>query len=124
MLVKYFFERSRKRKENNIRYNFMRYLSDHLYMQNNNIVAWYKGSFITSKCHEKERFNSAKGVLVCIAKIAGYTYGDIKTKLEERGCQESDKAELFYLYDIAKNKFYLTENDVKNLVISINLIEN
>lgn len=122
MFIKYLIEQSRKRKEYRIRYNFVHYLSDRLYMNDNNIVAWYKGSLITSKCHENEKFNSTKGVLVCIAKIAGYTYKDIRNKLAERECQESDKAELFYLYEIAKKEFYLTENDIKILVTSINLI--
>ena len=123
MCIKYLASQKQKRKEYRVRYQLVHYLSDHLYVNNNNVVVWYKGSFISSKCHEDEEFSYTKGILVCIAKIAGYNYKMIKERLAKRGCQNSDKAELFLLFDIAKEKFYLDENDIKILVTAINLIK-
>lgn len=97
------------------RLQMIEYLSDHCYLVSpaNNIVIWYKDEFFGSQCHKEETFNIKKGLLVCISKIAGYTYNKIKDKLKLRGCENSDSAELFFLYDIAFNSFGLTENDIE-----------
>ena len=100
------------------------YLTNHCYMisPTNNISIWYKNSFFNSKCHKEEIFNIKKGLLVCLSKMAGYNYSDIKEKLLIRGCSDSDKTELFYLYDIVYDAFGISESDVDFLSKNIEIV--
>ena len=104
---------------------FINYFCSHFYVipPDRNIVLWYQDGFIYSQCHKLEEFDSHKGVLVCLSKAAGISYTDIKAKLAKRGCEDSDSAELFYLYDLAKEKFFLDEKDIDMIANSIQKLD-
>jgi hypothetical protein len=104
---------------------FIDYFCSHFYviLPDRNIVLWYRDGFIYSQCHKLEEFDSHKGVLVCLSKAAGVSYTDIKEKLKKRGCEDSDSAELFYLYDLAKEKFFLTEKDIDMIVNNVQKLD-
>lgn len=49
---------------------------------NKTIFKTENGKEIVSKCDENDKFDKEKGVLMCIAKKAGYEYQDIKNLVE------------------------------------------